>query len=200
MNTNNPITNIVLCGVGGQGILVASDILSEVALLAGYAVKKSEVHGMAQRGGSVISQVRYGAEIYSPLISKGSADFILAFEKLEALRYLDYLKERGKVFINNQEIIPLTVFSGKVEYPENIFDLCRERDAEVFPINGIQIAEDLGNSRVLNVVMLGMISNFLDFTDEQWLESIKQRVPAKFYALNENAFKTGKNQGAETND
>lgn len=200
MNAKDSIVNIVLCGVGGQGILVASDILSDVALLADKDVKKSEVHGMAQRGGSVISQVRYGKKIYSPLISKGDADYIVAFEKLEALRYIEYLKPKGRIFINDQEIIPLTVFSSDAEYPKNIIEICRQDDAEVFEIDGIKIAEEFGNLRVLNVVMLGVISNFLDFTDEQWLESIKRHVPSKFYKLNEKAFRAGQRWRAETND
>jgi len=200
MDEKDPTVNIVLCGVGGQGILVASDILSNVALLAGHDVKKSEVHGMAQRGGSVISQVRYGEKIFSPLISKGDADFILAFEKLEALRYIDYLKPHGKILINDQEIIPLTVFSSEAEYPKNVFELCQQNDAEVLPVNGIELAEELGNPRVLNVVMLGALSNFLYFTDEQWFESIKKHLPSKFYTLNERAFKAGKMCKVKTND
>ncbi|MBN1348110.1 indolepyruvate oxidoreductase subunit beta [candidate division KSB1 bacterium] len=192
MSRENSITNVVFCGVGGQGIIVASDILSDVALSAGFDVKKSEVHGMAQRGGSVISQVRFGEKVYSPLISKGGADIIVAFEKLEALRYLDYLRPGGSIFINDQEIIPLTVFSGEIEYPKNIAERCRTSGADVFPVQGIQIAEVLGNSRALNVVMLGALSGCLDFSDKQWLEAIRKRIPAKYHELNENAFLAGK--------
>ena len=197
---NDAIINIVLCGVGGQGILKASDIVSEAAMLVGHDVKKSEVHGMAQRGGSVISQVRFGEKIFSPVISQGSADFIVAFERLEALRYLDYLKAGGKVLVNDQAIVPLTVFSGEVEYPDDIVEQCRARGAEVLPIDGIDIAEGLKNSRVLNVVMLGMLSNFLDFSDELWLEAIKKLIPAKFFELNSRAFEAGKRWRSESND
>ena len=190
--TDDKIVNIVLSGVGGQGVLVASDIMVEVATDAGFDTKKSEVHGMAQRGGSVVSQVRYGNKIYSPLIKMGEADVILAFEKLESIRYLDYIKPGGLVIFNNQQITPLTVFTSKTEYPQNIEQLCKKKTQNVLPVNGLEIAEKLNNLRVLNTVMLGMISNFLEFDPENWLKIISNRVPAKTVDLNKQAFEQGR--------
>lgn len=185
-------TNIVLSGVGGQGILVASDILAEVAVESGLDVKKSEVHGMAQRGGSVVSQVRFGEKIYSPLIKKGEADFILAFEKLEALRYLDLLKPGGVVIMNDQRIVPLTVYFEGIPYPEDIEELCKRRAKDVIVFPATKLAEQLGNLRVLNVIMLGILSRFLGFEEERWLECIQRRVPPKTLPLNRKAFKRGR--------
>lgn len=136
-----PIVNVLMSGVGGQGVLVASDILVMVAMEAELDAKKSEIHGMAQRGGSVVSQVRYGQKIYSPLISTGSADIILAFERLEAVRYLDYLKPGGVVIINNQRITPLSVFFTNTPYPEDIVTICHRKTDHVIMIDGVQIAE-----------------------------------------------------------
>lgn len=185
-------TNIILGGVGGQGVLVASDILSNVALLAGYDVKKSEVHGMAQRGGSVVSHVRFGEKIYSPLVTKGEADFLLAFEKLESLRYLEYLHQDGRVLINNQEINPMTVFTVGAKYPDDIPARVRDNNFQYLNVPGIQIAEELGNSRLLNVVMLGALSQYLEFDDDTWLQAIHDRLPERFYELNKKAFLKGK--------
>jgi len=184
--------NIVLSGVGGQGILVASDILAEAAMESGLDVKKSEVHGMAQRGGSVVSQVRFGEKIYSPLIRKGGADFILAFEKLEALRCLDLLKPGGTVIMNDQRITPLTVYFEDIPYPENIEEICRDRAKDVLVFPAIKLAEQLGDPRVLNTIMLGILSRFLGFEEERWLECIKRRVPRKTLPLNREAFKRGR--------
>lgn len=185
-------TDIILGGVGGQGVLVASDILSNVALLAGFDVKKSEVHGMAQRGGSVVSHVRFGKKIYSPLVTKGEADFLLAFEKLESLRYLDFLHRDGTVLVNNQEINPMTVVTIGAKYPENIPELVNNNGFHYLNITGIQIAEELGNTRLLNVVMLGALSQYLDFQDDLWLQAIKDRLPERFFELNKKAFFKGK--------
>ena len=185
-------TNIILGGVGGQGVLVASDILSNVALLAGFDVKKSEVHGMAQRGGSVVSHVRFGEKIYSPLVSKGEADFLLAFEKLEALRYLEYLHRGGKILINDQKITPMTVYTIGAQYPENIPATVQKNGFRYLNVPGIQIAEELGNTRLLNVVMLGALSQYVEFADDLWLQAIKDRLPDRFFELNQNAFFKGK--------
>ena len=185
-------TDIILGGVGGQGVLVASDILSNVALLAGFDVKKSEVHGMAQRGGSVVSHVRFGEKIYSPLVTKGEADFLLAFEKLESLRYLDYLHRDGTVLVNNQEITPMTVVTIGAQYPENVPEIVNKNGFHYLNIPGIQIAEELGNTRLLNTVMLGALSQHLDFQDDVWLQAIKDRLPERFFELNHQAFFKGK--------
>jgi len=192
INQNQPIINVVMSGVGGQGVLVASDILVLVAMHSGLDAKKSEVHGMAQRGGSVVSQVRYGRKIHSPLIRLGDADIILAFEKLEAIRYLDYLKPDGIVIINNQQITPLSVYFSDIPYPEDVAAICRKKTKNLVLIDGIKLAEKLGNPRVLNTVMLGALSNFLEFEQQHWLEAIAHRVPPKTVELNRRAFEAGK--------
>lgn len=187
-----PEIDVVMSGVGGQGILVASDVLSLVAMHAGFDAKKSEVHGMAQRGGSVVSQVRFGEKIYSPLISPGKADLILAFEKLEAVRYLDMLKPNGFLVINEQQITPLTVFFSDIPYPESVEVICRKKTENIATFEGIKIAEELGNQRVLNTVMLGALSNFLQFEESHWLKAIEERVPPKTMELNRKAFEAGR--------
>jgi len=189
--SNGETVNIILSGVGGQGVLVASDIIVDVALKCGYDTKKSEVHGMAQRGGSVLSQVRYGRKIYSPLITVGQADLILAFEKLEAVRYLDFLKPGGIVIFNTQQITPLTVYTTNTEYTKNIAELCRRKTDHVISVDAVQIAEQLGNLKVLNSVMLGTLSRFLDLAVESWYDSILNRVPGKTGDLNKKAFEQG---------
>ena len=190
---DNNVINLILAGVGGQGVLVASDIIVEVALNAGFDVKKSEVHGMAQRGGSVVSQVRYGDKIYSPLIKKGTADVVLSFEKLESIRYLEFIKPNGCVIFNNQQITPLTVFTSKIEYPPNIEQLCKRKTQNVLAVNALEIAEKLRNFKVLNTIMLGVISNFMEFDSENWLNVIIKKVPAKTVELNKQAFEQGRN-------
>ena len=187
-----PVINVLMSGVGGQGVLVASDILVMVAMDAGLDAKKSEIHGMAQRGGSVVSQVRYGKKIYSPLINTGAADVILAFEKLEAVRYLDYLKPGGVVIVNNQKITPLSVFFSDTPYPEDIAAICQKKTDQILMIDGVLIAEKLGNPRTINSVMLGALSNFLEFDEEHWMKAIGQRVPPKTLELNRRAFEAGR--------
>ena len=186
-----PVINVLMSGVGGQGVLVASDILVLVAMHAGLDAKKSEIHGMAQRGGSVVSQVRYGEKIYSPLIQMGTADIILAFERLEAIRYLDYLKQNGIIVINNQQITPLSVFFSNIPYPKNIEEICKKKTDRFIMIDGINIAEDLGNPRTINSVLLGALSNYLEFDEEHWMKAIAQRVPPKTIELNRKAFEFG---------
>lgn len=189
---NQPVITVLMSGVGGQGVLVASDILVLVAMHAGLDAKKSEIHGMAQRGGSVVSQIRYGKKIFSPLIEMGTADVILAFEKLEAIRYLDYLKPDGIVIINEQQITPLSVFSSNIPYPQNIEKICRKKTDHVVLVNGIKIAEEVGNPRTINSVLLGALSNFLEFDEEPWMKAIAERMPAKTIELNRRAFEAGK--------
>jgi len=186
------VINVLMSGVGGQGVLVASDVLVLAALLADLDAKKSEVHGMAQRGGSVVSQIRFGKKIYSPLIKTGSADIILAFEKLEAIRYLDYLKPGGVVIYNDQQITPLSVFFSNIAYPGDVEMICKKRAEHIIAVNGLRITDELKNPRVLNSVMLGALSNFLQFDDDHWMKAIEQRVPPKFLELNRKAFEAGK--------
>ena len=188
------VTNIIICGVGGQGILLASDILCYAAFLQGLDVKKSEVHGMAQRGGSVITHVRFGKKIYSPLIEQGTADFILAFEKLEALRYAHYLKNAGILIVNNLAMPPMSVLVGEANYPSDI-ERRLKKFGSVNLIDATEIARALGNVRTTNLVLLGGLASFLDFKEASWKQAIKQNVKEKFVELNLVAFNKGKEIG-----
>jgi len=187
---NDKITSIIICGVGGQGILLSSDILCTTAFLSGYDVKKSEVHGMAQRGGSVITHARYGKKVYSPLVEEGTADFILAFEKLEALRYAYFLKEKGRVIVNDLELPPMSVLAGEKTYPGDIIDTLK-KIALVDIIPAQEIALKLGNVRVANVVLLGSLARYLQFPKEVWIEAIKENVKPQYHNLNIMAFERG---------
>ena len=189
---SKPITNVLLVGVGGQGILLASEILAKVAFKEGYDVKKSEVHGMAQRGGSVSSEVRFGAKIYSPLIRKGGADFLLALEKLEALRFIDYLKKEGVLIVNDLEIPPLMVSIGKEQYPKNIFAHLKKRTSRIIKIRASKIAQTAGSSKTFNLVLLGKLSTFLSFKSSSWGKVIRQEVPPHTIEVNLKAFELGK--------
>jgi indolepyruvate ferredoxin oxidoreductase, beta subunit len=187
--------NFLLAGVGGQGTILASDVLSEVALAAGFDVKKSEVHGMAQRGGSVNTHVRWNAErVYSPLIGLGEADVLLVFEEAEALRYAEYLKPGGAAIVNRQTIEPITVTSGGAHYPteQEVRDLYSDLAGRFHLIPGSAIAEEMGNARAANVVLLGALSTLLDVPVETWLEVIEGRVPPKYVELNRQAFLRGR--------
>jgi len=190
--------NIIISGVGGQGIITASEILSEVALFNGFDVKKSEVHGMSQRGGSVVSHVRFGEKVYSPLIEKGTCDVILAFEKAEALRWLHYLKpEEGIVIVNDLEIIPNIVSLGLDTYPENIEDTLKKVASKVFVMDGIGIAKEAGDPRTANTALLGALSNYLPFSEESWIEVIKRRVKPNTIEANLKAFRMGRERGRD---
>jgi len=188
--------DFLLVGVGGQGVLLASDILAEVGLRAGYDVKKSEVHGMAQRGGSVVSHVRWAKKVLSPLIGLGEVDYLLALEKLEALRYIEVLRPGGMVIVNDHRIPPVSVSSGNDEYPDDqrMRRVLREVAAGVHFVPGVELAEELGNARASNVVMLGALSKSLDIDLEIWLEVIAERVPEKYVELNHQAFLKGRAQ------
>jgi indolepyruvate ferredoxin oxidoreductase beta subunit len=184
-------TNIVICGVGGQGIILASDVLCHAAFLDGFDVKKSEVHGMAQRGGSVITHVRFGEKIYSPLIEEGTADFMLAFEKLEALRYAYYLKNGSEIIVDNREIPPMSVLVGQEAYPVDI-DRKLAKAGKTHFVNASQIALELGNMRVINIILLGVLSGFLNLRKHSWEDSIRTNVKEKFVELNIKAFTKGR--------
>jgi indolepyruvate ferredoxin oxidoreductase beta subunit len=187
-----PIVNVLLVGVGGQGILLASEILAKVAFEEGHDVKKSEVHGMAQRGGSVSSEVRFGPKIYSPLIRKGGADFLLALEKLEALRFVYYLKKGGVLILNDLEIPPLMVSLGKETYPKDIFVHLKKRTSQIIKIRASKIAGTLGNPKTFNLVLLGKLSTFLSFKSSSWEKAICQEVPSHMVEINLKAFELGK--------
>jgi indolepyruvate ferredoxin oxidoreductase beta subunit len=187
--------DFLLAGVGGQGTVLASNVLSDVAIAAGYDVKKSEVHGMAQRGGSVNTHVRWNAEhVYSPLIGLGEAGFLLAFEQAEALRYAAYLKKAGIAIINGHTIQPITVTSGGAHYPtkQELYSVLGAVTDRIHVLPGTAIAEELGSVRAANVVLLGALSAFLDVPVEVWLQAIERRVPARFVELNHQAFSRGR--------
>ncbi|NLN74801.1 MAG: indolepyruvate oxidoreductase subunit beta [Armatimonadetes bacterium] len=186
--------NITLVGVGGQGTLLASEILCHVALLAGRDVKKSEVHGMAQRGGSVVSQVRIGQKVHSPLIALGETDILIAFEKLEALRYAYYLRPSGIAMVNDQEIRPITVSSGQAQWPDDLDGTMQSAFSEgaLELIPALQIARELGNVRAVNLVMIGALTRHTDIDDAIWRESIEALVKPRFLELNLKAFEAGK--------
>ena len=185
------MTKIVICGVGGQGIILASDILSLVAMDEGYDVKKSEVHGMSQRGGSVISNCIFGKKVYSPLIGQGEGDILLAFEKLEALRRLPYLKKKGLLIVNDYEWPPSTVLSGKTVYPIDIIQTLKDKTENLVHVNCVKIALKLGNIRCTNIVLSGVIAKHLPFKQETWLSVINRRVPKKTVEINQAAFCEG---------
>jgi len=184
-------TNILISGVGGQGVMLFSDMLSEIAMNEGLDVKKSEVHGMAQRGGSVTSHIRFGPKVYSPLIEEGTADFLVSFEKLEALRYLHFLSPKGVLLTDTMIVEPLPVIIGLVEMPKDIDERIKNRVKKSYIIEAFKKANELGNSRVQNMVMLGALSNFLDFTPDTYHGAIRKNVKEKFIDINIKAFETG---------
>lgn len=184
-------TNILIVGVGGQGTLLTSRIIADVAVQLGYDVKVSEIHGMAQRGGSVVSQVRYGDKIYSPIIKKGDADIILAFEKLEAARWLDYLKPDGMVIINDERVNPLPVMSGKMKYPDDIHEKVAALVPDTMIVDASAIAEQCGNSRAANVVLVGMLSRVMGLPVDEVKKAIERLVPPKALEVNLKAFQQG---------
>ncbi|MEN6328483.1 MAG: indolepyruvate oxidoreductase subunit beta [Syntrophomonas sp.] len=186
------VRNILIVGVGGQGTLLTSRIIAQVAVQMGYDVKVSEVHGMAQRGGSVVSQVRYGDKIYSPIIKKGNADIILAFEKIEAARWLDYLKPDGMVIINNERVDPLPVMSGKVKYPDNIDKKVAAAIKNTSIVDASRIAVECGNIRAANVVLVGMLSEAIGLPEDEVEKAIRAIVPAKALEVNLKAYQAGR--------
>lgn len=184
--------NILFSGVGGQGILLASELTAYAQLEAGFDVKKSEVHGMAQRGGSVVAHLRYGEKVYSPLIEPGTADIQVAFEELEAARYLPYLHRDSAVVVNTQRILPPAVATGKALYPENILDELRDRGINVVSVDAFGVAKEIGELRTANVVMVGAMSNFLAVSPQIFLDVIDQRVKEQFREVNKKAFTAGR--------
>lgn len=185
-------TNIMIVGVGGQGTLLASRILGNTVIGAGYDVKVSEVHGMSQRGGSVVTYVKYGEEVFSPIIDKGDADIILAFELLEAYRALPYLKVGGKMIVNTQQINPMPVITGAANYPQDI-DGKLDKLCDLTKVDALALAEKAGNIKAVNVVLIGVMARSTDIPYEAWVETIKTTVPAKFLEVNLKAFELGYN-------
>ncbi len=184
--------NIMIVGVGGQGSLLASKLLGHLLMEQGYDVKVSEVHGMSQRGGSVVTYVRYGDKVYSPVIDKGEADYIVSFEMLEAARWLPYLKKGGQIITSRQKIDPMPVIIGAMEYPENLEQKMTDAGAQMDGMDALSLAEEAGSSKAVNIVLLGRLSHYLHFPDEAWQEAIEACVPAKFLELNKKAFALGK--------
>lgn len=186
-------TNIMIVGVGGQGTLLASRILGNVAIDQGFDVKMSEVHGMSQRGGSVVTYVKYGQKVYSPVVSEGEADIILAFEQLEAFRYLKYLKQDGKLIMNTQTIAPMPVITGAFTYPIDIIKKIEDKGAGVIAVDALSAAIEAGNSKAVNVVLIGLLAKAMEISKDVWLKVIEQTVPPKFLDINIKAFELGYN-------
>lgn len=187
----NKVTNILLAGVGGQGILLASEVISEVMLMAGLDVKKNEIHGMSQRGGSVVSHVRYGEKVYSSIIPEGEVDILFSFEMLETCRYLPLLRENGRVIVNDWKIAPPSVALGKQSYPENIPESIKRQFPTTTVVSGLDLALAAGNSKTVNTVLLGALSNILEFDRELWLTALKKMIPERLIEVNLKAFASG---------
>lgn len=185
--------SIMIVGVGGQGTLLASRVLGNVLLTQGYDVKVSEVHGMSQRGGSVVTYIKYGKEVYSPVIEKGQADIILSFEALESARWVSYLKKGGKLIMNTQEVEPMPVITGAASYPENIVENIKALGVDVTAVDALSLAEQAGTARAVNVVLMGVLSHTLDFGNDVWNAALEQCVPAKVIDVNKKAFELGRN-------
>lgn len=183
--------SIMIVGVGGQGTLLASRILGQALVSAGYDVKVSEVHGMSQRGGSVVTYVKFGDAVYSPTVDRGEADLILAFEQLEAARWLPYLKTDGKIVVNTQKMDPMPVIIGNAAYPEHILDTLAHSGAQVVTADALSLAVQSGSPKAVNVVLIGVMASHMEFQKELWLDAIRQTVPPKFLDMNLTAFELG---------
>ena len=185
--------NIMIVGVGGQGSLLASKLLGHLLMEQGYDVKVSEVHGMSQRGGSVVTYVRYGDRVNSPVIDRGEADFIVSFELLEAARWLGYLKPDGQIVTNTQQIDPMPVITGAAQYPENLVEKMKATGAKVDALDCLALAEEAGSPKAVNIVLMGRLSHYFALPQEAWMRSLEAMVPPKFLELNKKAFELGKN-------
>ena len=185
-------TSIMIVGVGGQGTLLASKLLGNVLVGAGYDVKLSEVHGMSQRGGSVVTYVRYGDKVYSPIVDQGEADYILSFEILESARWISYLKKGGKLITNTQKTWPMPVITGAMEYPEDIVEKLSKK-ADVLAVDALSLAEQAGSSKAVNVVLIGVLSKLMDIPEAAWEKAIDETVRPQFLEMNKKAFTLGRN-------
>ena len=184
--------NVMIVGVGGQGSLLASKLLGRLLLTKGYDIKVSEVHGMSQRGGSVVTYVRFGEKVYSPVIDKGEADYIVSFELLEAARWSEYLREGGKIITNTQQINPMPVITGAAQYPCDLDSKMQEKGITVDQLDALTLAEQAGSAKAVNIVLMGHLSRSFDFTLEEWMDAIEKSVPSKFLELNKKAFLLGR--------
>ena len=185
--------NVMIVGVGGQGSLLASKLLGYLLLNQGYDVKVSEVHGMSQRGGSVVTYVRYGDKVYSPVIDKGEADYIVSFELLEAARWVEYLKPNGKIVVNTQQIDPMPVIIGAAEYPQGLVEKMVEKGISVDALDALGLAEEAGSAKATNIVLMGRLSRHFDFDEAVWQDALNACVPPKFLEMNRKAFELGRN-------
>lgn len=192
---NNEI-DVLMVGVGGQGAILASRILAQVAQDRGFEVKVSEIHGMAQRGGAVVTHVRIGEKVHAPIISEGRADVILAFEQLEAMRWVHYLKPGGTIVINNQTIAPAPVILGLQKYPAGIIGEIKQQVPDTVDVNALELARQSGNDKATNVVLMGVLARRMDIPQEAWLAALEKKVPAKFLEVNKKAFVLGWGAGA----
>lgn len=188
------VRNIMIVGVGGQGALLASKTLGQVLLDAGFDVKVSEVHGMSQRGGSVVTYVRYGEKVFSPIVDKGEADFIVSFECLESARYTEYLRPDGQIIMSTQMIAPMPVITGAAEYPENLVERMTSAGIKVDAVDCLALAEKAGTSRAVNIVLMGRLSKYLDFPESAWLSAIERLVKPQFLEMNKKAFLLGRGE------
>lgn len=184
--------SVMIVGVGGQGSLLASRLLGNVLLAQGFDVKVSEVHGMSQRGGSVVTYVKYGDKVYSPTIEKGEADIIISFEQLESARWLSYLKKGGHLITSTQQLDPMPVITGVAKYPENIIEKLKALDVDVIAVDALGLAEQAGTAKASNVVLMGVLSTKMGFDEDVWQKALEQCVPAKFLELNKKAFALGR--------
>ena len=184
-------TSIMIVGVGGQGTLLASKLLGNVLIGAGYDVKLSEVHGMSQRGGSVVTYVRYGEKVYSPIVDQGEADYILSFELLESARWISYLKKGGRLITNTQKTWPMPVITGAAQYPEGIVEKL-SAVADVQAVDALSLAREAGSPKAVNVVLIGVLSRQMDIPEAAWIKAIEETVPAKFLEMNKKAFQLGR--------
>ena len=183
--------NVMIVGVGGQGSLLASKLLGRLLLNKGYDIKVSEVHGMSQRGGSVVTYVRFGEKVYSPVIDKGQADFIVSFELLEAARWTEYLKPGGKIITNTQKINPMPVIIGATDYPEALDEKMKQSGIDLDALDALTLATQAGSSKAVNLVLMGRLSKYFDIPEEEWMQAIEASVPPKFLEMNKIAFKLG---------
>lgn len=186
-------TSIMIVGVGGQGSLLASKLLGRLLVDEGYDVKVSEVHGMSQRGGSVVTYVRYGDKVYSPIVTEGEADFIISFEKLEAARYAKFLKKDGRIIVNTQQIDPMPVIIGAAEYPENVLDELTAKGLKIEALDALTPAETAGSAKAVNIVLMGRAAKYFDIPYESWIKAIENTVAPKFIEMNKKAFELGYN-------
>ena len=188
----NNTKNVMIVGVGGQGSLLASKLLGALLLDQGYDVKVSEVHGMSQRGGSVVTYVRFGDKVYSPVIDRGEADYLVSFEILETARWLPYLKTDGQIVTNTQMIDPMPVITGAATYPSDLVEKIKDQGVKIDAMDCLELARQAGSEKAVNIVLLGRLSHYFDISEDAWMQALADNVPEKFLDVNKKAFALGK--------